>query len=259
MAEVFTISGAGVDILGAASAPVRELQNALKSLGNTVRDSTLMVLVVDGLIGPKTTAATNRAFTVHIGAGQAAAAWRTGSLSQTEVAANATTLAQMVIAEVNRRGGNIPAPAVAAVKSPTSYVPAAAPASAGTPMYLQPNAAVSSGMDPAVKWVLIGLGAVAVGAAAYLLLAGKRTQGASQAMAGHDPRKLNNQDREQWINNDEGLYRWMQSESRMGGGIRGFIKRNRAEIDAAILKVLDRKPADTEWRKQGSRYPGPGW
>jgi peptidoglycan hydrolase-like protein with peptidoglycan-binding domain len=241
MAEVFTISGS--DMLGAASAPVRELQNALKSLGNTVRDSTLMALIIDGLIGPKTTAATNRAFTVHIGPGQADPEWRTGALSQSDVSGNATQLAQLVIAEVNRRGGNVPAPPVAAAKPKATssyvapYVPAAAAASQA---YAPPSAA--AGMDPTVKWVLIGLGVVAVGAAGYLLLAGRKVQPAAPIM-GDGSHRLNNSEREQWINNDEGLYNWYMAERKMGGGMSAFIKRNREQIDAAILSVLDRKPA----------------
>ena len=52
--------------------------------------------------------------------------------------------------------------------------------------------------------------------------------------------RRNDADREQWIANDEGLYdwarRWMRSNK---GGMRGFIKANRAEIDAAIDPVID--------------------
>lgn len=52
---------------------------------------------------------------------------------------------------------------------------------------------------------------------------------------------MNNTDREQWINNDEGLYRWWKS-SRLP--LRKFIQENRAEIDAAISNVTEgRKPA----------------
>jgi hypothetical protein len=55
---------------------------------------------------------------------------------------------------------------------------------------------------------------------------------------------IDDHERELWVNNDEGLYRWYQQESRrMKGGMRAFIKRNRAEIDAAIRGVRDRAPA----------------
>jgi len=60
--------------------------------------------------------------------------------------------------------------------------------------------------------------------------------------------RLNNREREQWIANDEGLYRWQRSERRMGGGVRGFIKRNKTEIDAVICAVLNRKPQSRSWR-----------
>ena len=42
---------------------------------------------------------------------------------------------------------------------------------------------------------------------------------------------MNNTEREQWIDNDEGLYNWWKS-SRMSK--REFIKENRAQIDEAI-------------------------
>lgn len=52
---------------------------------------------------------------------------------------------------------------------------------------------------------------------------------------------MNNDDRTQWIDNDEGLYRWWKS-SRLSK--RKFIQQNRTEIDAAIEAVTsNRKPA----------------
>lgn len=47
--------------------------------------------------------------------------------------------------------------------------------------------------------------------------------------------RLTNADREEWINNDEGLYNW-QRRSRQS--MRAFIKANKAEIDAAVCRVL---------------------
>ena len=47
--------------------------------------------------------------------------------------------------------------------------------------------------------------------------------------------KLNNTDREQWIDNDEGLYSWWRSSRQSK---RQFIKENREEIDAAIYNVI---------------------
>lgn len=45
---------------------------------------------------------------------------------------------------------------------------------------------------------------------------------------------MNNTEREQWIDNDEGLYDWWKS-SRLSK--REFIRQNRAEINAAIEQV----------------------
>jgi hypothetical protein len=51
----------------------------------------------------------------------------------------------------------------------------------------------------------------------------------------------NDTEREQWIDNDEGLYDWWR---RSGGAKREFIRANRGEIDAAIDRVLNGdKPA----------------
>lgn len=52
---------------------------------------------------------------------------------------------------------------------------------------------------------------------------------------------MNNTKREQWIDNDEGLYNWWKS-SKLSK--REFIKQNKAEIDAAINNVTsNKKPA----------------
>ena len=52
---------------------------------------------------------------------------------------------------------------------------------------------------------------------------------------------LNDTDRAQWIDNDEGLYDWWRS-SRMGK--RAFIREHRAEIDQVIRNVTEgAKPA----------------
>lgn len=67
------------------------------------------------------------------------------------------------------------------------------------------------------------------------------------------PKKLNDEDRSDWIDNDEGLHNWWRG-SKMGK--RRFIRENRAEIDATINPVLDgSKPAHhlaygaTQWRR----------
>ncbi len=52
---------------------------------------------------------------------------------------------------------------------------------------------------------------------------------------------LNDTDRAQWIDNDEGLYNWWRA---VRISKRKFIKLNRAEIDTAIRNVRDgSKPA----------------
>lgn len=54
-------------------------------------------------------------------------------------------------------------------------------------------------------------------------------------------RTLNNAARRDWIMNDEGLYNWFR---RSRQSMAAFIRDNRAEIDAAILPVLEgTKPA----------------
>lgn len=51
--------------------------------------------------------------------------------------------------------------------------------------------------------------------------------------------RLNNADREQWIDNDEGLYNWWRSSRQSK---RQFIKDNREELDACINRALGREP-----------------
>ncbi len=51
--------------------------------------------------------------------------------------------------------------------------------------------------------------------------------------------RLNNRERQLWIDNDEGLYNWKR---RSGLSMRLFIRQNRTEIDAAIHRALDVKP-----------------
>jgi len=53
-------------------------------------------------------------------------------------------------------------------------------------------------------------------------------------------RSLNDTDRAQWIDNDEGLYNWWRA-TRLPK--RKFIQLNREEIDAAINSYLNRRPA----------------
>jgi hypothetical protein len=48
---------------------------------------------------------------------------------------------------------------------------------------------------------------------------------------------VNNREREEWINNDEGLYRWWKAE-RMS--ITAFVKMFRKELDTEINKKMGR-------------------
>jgi peptidoglycan hydrolase-like protein with peptidoglycan-binding domain len=158
MAEVITISGFGRG-LGAACPPgwtatgsgncrgsaAKSLQDALRALGAKIGDSALRNLAADGVVGPATVAAVNRAFTAHVGSGQAPPAYRTGALSLYDVAQLAGTLAQLVSAEVTRRGGSLVAP------------PAALPPPGAAP-----------GGSSTLWWVLGGLGvAIVLGGVLY--------------------------------------------------------------------------------------------
>jgi len=59
---------------------------------------------------------------------------------------------------------------------------------------------------------------------------------------------INNAEREMWVNNDEGLYRWWKRE---GGSLRDFIKNNREEIDALIERATDGSwTSRGNWRKK---------
>lgn len=50
---------------------------------------------------------------------------------------------------------------------------------------------------------------------------------------------MNNDDRREWILNDEGLYRWWKSEKKP---MLVFIKENREELNAYINAKLNKKP-----------------
>ena len=102
-----------------AKASAKRLQAALVNLGK-VTGSAKLAVAVDGAIGPKTVAAVNWAFTQHIGAGQAAAQYRTGQLALAYIKTNAETLALLLEAEIKRRGGS-----AAVAKAATATAPAA--------------------------------------------------------------------------------------------------------------------------------------
>jgi len=165
MPTIFAIDGAedsfyGFGELGAYSSSVASLQTALIALGQKVGDGTLSALVLDGLIGPKTTAAANRAFAMYVSG--APANFATGTLSQSQVSTNASSLASYVNAELSRRGG----------AKTTALVPAAAAPAA---VAVRTAAPVSDSSTQIVKWASIGLGGVVVASVLYLLW--KRQQG----------------------------------------------------------------------------------
>jgi hypothetical protein len=170
MPMIFAMNGADdFTYFGASANPaVFDLQTALVSLGNAVRDSTLMALATDGLIGPLTTAAVNRALTVHVGPGSAAASLRTGNLTQAAVVSNAAALTAAVQAERARRtgvpgGGPVPQPPQP--QAPPSYTPPGLP-------YVPPTSDLQPIVDTQmsiVKWSAIGLGVVTLAGLAYWL------------------------------------------------------------------------------------------
>ena len=90
----------------------KRLQAALVSLGKIAKSPTLSAIKVDGAIGPKVAAAVNLTFTKHIGAGQAAAQYRTGKMPVAYIKANANGLAEIIEREIARRGGTTASPAV---------------------------------------------------------------------------------------------------------------------------------------------------
>jgi hypothetical protein len=167
MPAVFAIDGAE---FGAVVNPqVLQLQTALVSLGNVVGDSTLKALVTDGLIGPETATATNRALITHLAVGEAAALYRTGKLTQAQIVAYADILAMIVENAVKKRGGTLVAaraPAKKAAVTPAEYRPAE-PAVPRTAML----APLVDTQGKIVKWAVIGLGVVVVAGVVYYFVA----------------------------------------------------------------------------------------
>ena len=183
----------GAEFGAAFSSAIGNLQAALVALGKGIGDPTLMKIAVDGVIGPKTVAATNRALTVHLGPGQAPANLRTGALSQDEVASSASQITQLIAAEVSRRGFAAPAAAKAPVKKATAKAavftptPSAAMLPATTsPVYQVPSGAASGGdLGSVMMWAAIGVGVVIIGGVGYYFATRKKsTGGGLQARTG---------------------------------------------------------------------------
>jgi hypothetical protein len=187
MPMIFAIDGAPQDVeyieLGAYSSSVAALQSALVTLGGKVGDATLKALVIDGLIGPKTTAATNLAFTRYISPGQAPDNFRTGALSQSSVAGSAATLAQLVESENQRRSAStgtvLTTVTKAAAPGSTAvapYVPQGPPLPANLPASsINPNMVDTQATF--IKWSAIGLGVVSLAGLVYLFLKRRGTLG----------------------------------------------------------------------------------
>lgn len=270
---VLAMNGAEFGELGASySSAVASLQNALVALGRGIGDPMLMKIAVDGIMGPKTATATNRALTVHLGPGQAPQNLRSGALAQGTITSMAPQITALLTAEIGRRGFATPSAVKAPVKktaprpamtAATAFAPAApaalAPAAASPVYQVTVPAASTSDLSGVMKWAAIGVGVVALGGVAYYLATrdkGGRGGGirARTGVPGGGLRgfgtanPIDNHERELWIRNDEGLWNWYQQESRhQKGGMRAFIKRNRAEIDAAIRGVRDREPLKTRF------------
>jgi lysozyme family protein len=162
MAEVFTIDGAPLGVyrgfgnFGAASCPPgwavkgnscsaprgaaspvgASLQRAVAALGKAVGDRVLASVKADGIVGPGTAAAVNRALVTY--ATNAPPALRTGRLTVFDVAKNASSLTSTISAASAGRGGKpVAPPAPVAKKTVTAVRPAIPPkvasAAASTP------------------------------------------------------------------------------------------------------------------------------
>lgn len=127
---------------GYSNPQATQLQQALNKIGAG--------LTVDGVIGPKTTAAVNQLLNQN--------------LSMYQVAAQAAALSVRALEASLPRAGS-PAPAAQAptpAAMPTASVPktVAPPSPAVVPM---PSAAVTGGLPPAAGWALVGLNALVAG------------------------------------------------------------------------------------------------
>lgn len=141
------------------------LQNALKALGRAVGgDPALLSVSSDGVIGPVTVAAVNRAFTTHIGPGQAGGVPRTGTLTMFDVASQISPITTAIQNETSRRGGSLSPPRPSGGGGGGStYVPPTPGGGGATQADMSPGI-------PTTTWAIVGLVVVAAGAGAYMLL-----------------------------------------------------------------------------------------
>jgi lysozyme family protein len=116
----------GLGAFGAASPAIRRLQNALNALAQATGDHGLAVKA-DGLAGPGTASATNRAMVSYVTNGPSTL--RTGRLTAKQLPALAAALASNIENEAARRRGKgaaVPG-AKAATRAPAKVVVATAP------------------------------------------------------------------------------------------------------------------------------------
>lgn len=65
---------------------------------------------------------------------------------------------------------------------------------------------------------------------------------------------MNDRERADWVNNDEGLYNWWKGSRQP---LRAFVRENRAEIDGAVGRVTggDRPAHYLAYGPDAGRYP----
>ncbi len=124
-------SGLGAVATPAASGapPAAQLQNALRALGTTSGDPVLMAVTVDGVVGPKTVSAVNRALSQYIGS---TPQFPRADLTVDKVRQYAGALAALVAQRVQKSGGTLPAAVIKraaprALRLPTGNLPAVTP------------------------------------------------------------------------------------------------------------------------------------
>lgn len=69
---------------------------------------------------------------------------------------------------------------------------------------------------------------------------------------------INDTDREDFVRNDEDLYRWWKHEMRGEKKIRQFVRTHRAEIDYAIQKASRPRDREPSYYMRGRGAYGPG-
>ena len=94
--------------------PVLRLQNALRALGTTAGDPLLIAVQIDGVVGPKTTAAVNHALANYVGG---TPGFPSANLTSLKVRQSAAVLADRIEARTRASGGTVPKPPTVAAKA----------------------------------------------------------------------------------------------------------------------------------------------